>query len=109
MYPKANFISRNADLFRRVCRLPLAAYEQSLAQELNRAESLFVRHCQNVRTGLSPTTAVPEMVTDTPARSPTLPQAVGEATSFPDALTGLVVHHVHRQTQAKRSRAARAA
>lgn len=87
MYPKANFISRNADLCRRLCRLPLSGYEQSMAQQLDSTERLFIQHCQDTRTGRTPT---PALVTDTPATRPTFLPEAGERPSFPESLTVLV-------------------
>jgi hypothetical protein len=116
MYPKANFISRNADLCRRLCRLPLSGYEQSMAQQLDSTEKLFIRHCHNRPTGLAQSTVVPnpelslkaircaspeagkmppenlapELVIDTPARRPTFIQAAEEQAPFPESLSVLV-------------------
>lgn len=87
MYPKANFISRNADLCRRLCRLPLSGYEQSMAQQLDSTERLFIEHCQDARTGR---TTTPALMTDNPAPRPTFLLEAGERTPFPESLTVLV-------------------
>lgn len=124
MYPKANFISRNADLCRRLCRLPLSGYEQSMAQQLDSTEKLFIRHCHDMKTELPqsnvvpnaelsskaircaspeagkmpPENLVPELLTDTPARRPTLMQVADERAPFPESLTVLVAERAQTKS-----------
>jgi hypothetical protein len=97
MYPKANFISRNADLCRRLCRLPLSGYEEFMAQQLDRTEQLFIRHCHAAQTGRNPT---PALVTEMPARRPTLIQAAEERAPFPESLTVLVAERAQTKQAA---------
>lgn len=97
MYPKANYISRNADLCRRLCRLPLSGYEQSMAQQLDSTERLFIQHCQNMGTGR---TATPALVTDTPAPRPTFILEAGARTPFPESLTVLVAERAQTKLAA---------
>jgi hypothetical protein len=97
MYPKANFISRNADLCRRLCRLPLSGYEQSMALELDSTEKLFVRHCHDLQTGLSP---APALVSDMPAKRPMLFQTAEERASFAQSLPILVAERTQTKLAA---------
>jgi hypothetical protein len=82
MYSKTIFLSRNADLFRRLCRLPLAGYEQSLARQLENTEALFLRHCQDVKSGFPRTNSVTGSEQCPPAKRPALKLASGAHQTF---------------------------
>ena len=126
MYPKTDFISRNADLFRRLCRLPVAGYEQALAQQIERAEDMFIRNCRDRTAGLPQSTAIADL-TQRPQAMPnaahdiTRPalldikesqrpiQAAGGQRAFPGSLKVLVADRAKQRIYSKQSRHTRAA
>lgn len=103
MYPKTIFLSRNADLFRRLCRLPLAGYEQSLARQLDNTEALFLRHCQDVKSGFPRTNAVSSTGQCPPAQRPVLKLANGAHQTFTELPNAIAAVNAEKQTKTRHS------
>ena len=128
MYPKTNFISRNADLFRRLCRLPLAGYELALVRQLERTEEMFIRNCRDRTAGLPQSTAIaaptqcpqalpnaasdiarPALLDVKASKRPLLFQAAGGQRAVPGSVKVLVADRAKQRTYSKQSRHTRAA
>lgn len=130
MYPKTNFISRNADLFRRLCRLPLAGYELALVRQLERTEEMFIRNCRDRTAGLPQSTAIaaptqcpqalplpnavpgitrPALLDVKASKRPLLFQAAGGQRAVPGSVKVLVADRTKQRTYSKQSRNTRAA
>lgn len=103
MYSKTIFLSRNADLSRRLCRLPLAGYEQSLARQLDNTEAMFLRHCQDVKSGFPRPNVVFSSGQHPSAKRPALKLATGGQPVFSELPSELAAVNAEKYTKTRYS------